>query len=329
VDHDALLHRVDDAELDPGPIGPLAVRLAHVARELARDDEPDDVLAAEEVGRPRPLEQGRVVPGLEEELGRDRDVGDVRRDEGGADPGREPVGVDRLDRVVKLPTVAALEAVLFDVGDTLLWLDDAAIAAAAGVDAAAVPPAIAAVRRAVDAAVLPALEAGRAAGAPIGVPEVAGLLLAELGVPPARRPAAVDRLLALDRAFGLWCVVPPDAGSTLEALARRGLRVAAVSNSDGTVAEKLRRAGLADRFEAILDSDVEGVAKPDPELFRRALSGLGVAPERAVYVGDVYSLDVVGSERAGLRGILLDRTGCYAPPGCERVTALGELLDVL
>jgi len=45
--------------------------------------------------------------------------------------------------------------------------------------------------------------------------------------------------------------------------------------------------------------------KPDPEPFRRALDDLGVAPERAVHVGDSLATDVAGAARAGLRAIRL------------------------
>ena len=89
------------------------------------------------------------------------------------------------------------------------------------------------------------------------------------------------------------------AAETLQGLRARGLRTAVVSNADGRVEALLRAAGLGAHLELVVDSHYEGIEKPDPEIFRRALARMGVRAERAVYVGDIYSIDVVG--RAGRR----------------------------
>ena len=40
--------------------------------------------------------------------------------------------------------------------------------------------------------------------------------------------------------------------------------------------------------------------------FRAALNALGVAPERAVYVGDRLRADVAGAQAAGMKGVLIE-----------------------
>jgi putative hydrolase of the HAD superfamily len=57
------------------------------------------------------------------------------------------------------------------------------------------------------------------------------------------------------------------------------------------------------RFDVILFSGEVGVRKPDPEIYRRALSRLEVAAEEAVFVDD-RSGNVDAAQRLGMQGIL-------------------------
>ena len=122
--------------------------------------------------------------------------------------------------------------------------------------------------------------------------------------------------------FGLWSVAIPEAPAVLEGLRRRGLRLAVVSNSNGTVAEILHAVGLAPYFDAILDSAVVGFEKPDPRIFRHAADALGVRAEEAVHVGDLYSVDILGARSAGCRAILLDPAGAWPPTDCPKAADL-------
>jgi len=56
-------------------------------------------------------------------------------------------------------------------------------------------------------------------------------------------------------------------------------------------------------FDAILISDAEGISKPDPRIFHRALEGLHVNSAQAVFVGDHPEVDVAGARAAGMRAI--------------------------
>jgi putative hydrolase of the HAD superfamily len=74
---------------------------------------------------------------------------------------------------------------------------------------------------------------------------------------------------------------------------------------------KLRTLGLSDGFEVVVfaghhNEEWGGVpAKPDPEPFRLACDALGVAPERAVHVGNAPEADVAGAAAAGLTSVLV------------------------
>lgn len=217
---------------------------------------------------------------------------------------------------------------LFDLGGVLLRLDYEAIAARAarrGVQlrAPALARAEAAARRAIDAH---AERLGRVRGTDATrVPDYFDDLLAAAGVTESVRAELVPELRADHSDANLWRVPMTGAQQTLAVLRRAGLRTGVVSNADGRAAALLEAAGLARSLELIVDSHLEGVEKPDPEIFRRALTRLEVPAERTVFVGDIWSIDVEGSRAAGLRPILMDVTGGYADAACERIRGLEEL----
>jgi len=231
----------------------------------------------------------------------------------------------------EFPFAARTRAVLFDAGNTLLWLDHQRMArlvsAALGLSgAAAVTHA-----RLADAEVRarPRLDpflrgAARREGAAVAR-RYADLIVEGLGSDPAADAgaAAAAAAAALVGAWRtLWVCPPADAAATLDALATRGLALGCVSNSDGTVASLLDGAGLAARLRCIVDSGIEGVEKPDPRIFRLAAARLGVDPAACVYVGDFLSLDVEGARGAGMEGVLLDPLGAWTG-----VAGIGGPLD--
>jgi putative hydrolase of the HAD superfamily len=132
---------------------------------------------------------------------------------------------------------------------------------------------------------------------------------------PAAERMAED-LRAVKPPFGVFSAEVPDAPAVLADLRGRGLRLAVVSNSNGTVAELLGAVGLAGLVDAIVDSGRVGVEKPDPRIFRHAAAELGIQPDEAVHVGDLYSVDVVGARAAGARAILLDPAGAWKGVDC-------------
>jgi putative hydrolase of the HAD superfamily len=133
-----------------------------------------------------------------------------------------------------------------------------------------------------------------------------------------------ERLDAYHRVHNLWEDVPPDVPAALERLRGR-VRMGVVSNANGTVRAKLERVGLADYFELIVDSQEEGIEKPDPRIFARALARMGVSAAEAAYVGDLYHVDVVGAVAAGLAPFLLDPCDLYEAAAVPRIRSLAEL----
>jgi len=61
--------------------------------------------------------------------------------------------------------------------------------------------------------------------------------------------------------------------------------------------------GLLEGLDVVVFSSDVGVRKPSPEIFRRALDSLGVAAERALFVGDRLVADVRGARDVGMRTV--------------------------
>ncbi|GMU63981.1 MAG: hypothetical protein AMXMBFR36_02550 [Acidobacteriota bacterium] len=95
----------------------------------------------------------------------------------------------------------------------------------------------------------------------------------------------------------------------LAALGEAGVRLAVISNFDERLPRLLERLDLASQFEVIVWSQAVGVEKPHPRIFETALERLGVAPARALHVGDRAREDVEGALGAGLAALRIDRAG--------------------
>ncbi len=126
----------------------------------------------------------------------------------------------------------------------------------------------------------------------------------------------------------LWCEPDPDASGVLLQLKSAGKRIAVISNTeDGRVNDSLTLAELDSHFEFVIDSHVVGCSKPEPAIFQMAVDRLRIEASEAAYVGDSYTYDVVGAQRAGLHPILLDRADSYTEASFCRIRSLRELIS--
>jgi putative hydrolase of the HAD superfamily len=219
-----------------------------------------------------------------------------------------------------------LRAVLFDAGNTLLFLDYARMARAVGT-ALGFP-------LSGDVLASHAPEAAEAMEQASGNDtERSSTYLEALfrfsGVPADRMREVRDCLGALHRERHLWCSVRDRTHEALARLRAAGIRLGIVSNSDGRVEQALTVAGLRDYFDVVIDSGLVGVEKPDPVIFQAALDALGVAPEEALYVGDMYEVDVLGARAAGIEAVLLAPSTPGPGRPCRTATSIDELVNTL
>ncbi len=111
---------------------------------------------------------------------------------------------------------------------------------------------------------------------------------AEVGLPPARAEVLLGRWDALKP----W----PEAPGVLRALA--GRRLAVLTNCSQALAERAAAITGGD-FEVVMSAERAGVYKTDPRAYQAALTALGLAPERVLFVaGSAH--DVPGAGALGL-----------------------------
>jgi putative hydrolase of the HAD superfamily len=140
---------------------------------------------------------------------------------------------------------------------------------------------------------------------------------------------ALSELREYHAGHNLWETVLLNVPARLARLRALGLQLVVVSNANGVLRSTFERIGLANHVDLLVDSHDEGVEKPDPKLFQIALTRAGARADRTLHVGDLYHVDVLGAEAAGLQGILLDVADLYREVSCRRVRTLSEIADLL
>jgi putative hydrolase of the HAD superfamily len=219
-----------------------------------------------------------------------------------------------------------VRALFFDAGNTLLQINYAAIVAELdrhGIRRA--PEAVAQAEYRARVRLDPHLAARNSTESRSVAGHYFRYLLEELGV---TAPEIVRSLTEWRRRYnlpvGLWHLADPEAESALALARQAGCATGVISNSNGSVSSILEETGLAAHLDFILDSAVVGVEKPDPRIFQMALERARVEPRGAVYIGDLYSVDVLGARGAGLDAILLDPGSVWGERDCTIARSLGE-----
>jgi len=110
----------------------------------------------------------------------------------------------------------------------------------------------------------------------------------------------------------------PETPAALERLRSRGVKLAIITNAPWDTAGELlysdlERYGLRGFFGAFVGSGEVPWRKPHPEFMWTAASGLGVAPEQCLVVGDNLMADIAGATAAGMKSAWMDRDGAAAP----------------
>lgn len=124
-------------------------------------------------------------------------------------------------------------------------------------------------------------------------------------------------------------VVPEDVRRALAQLKEKGYLMAVLSNRDKPFQETLETHKISEFFDFCFAGGEVNAFKPDPEFFVHALNRAHVTAREAVYVGDNYFADVVGSRRAGLTPILYDTMGIFPEADCTVIKTFDELYSVL
>ena len=126
-------------------------------------------------------------------------------------------------------------------------------------------------------------------------------------------------------------VVDGEARPVMAQLQAAGFKLGLVSNTlfpGFAVDDVLRHEKLLERFPVRVYSSDVGYMKPHRRIFEAAIEQMGVPAEQTVFVGDRVDNDVRGAARMGMKTILMARNG-HTPRGRTRpdhvVRALSEV----
>ena len=121
----------------------------------------------------------------------------------------------------------------------------------------------------------------------------------------------------------------PEARAALQRARRAGAVIGVLSNYSFLLEDTLAELAVDDLLDFKVVSGLEGVAKPDPQIFAIARRRAGVGEGPIAHVGDSHSEDYLGAERAGFRAVLLDRTGARPPVAAVTARDLNGALDLV
>lgn len=150
-------------------------------------------------------------------------------------------------------------------------------------------------------------------------------LLRNVGV-PFPTDALIMRILESVHQYSAWWSMYPEVLPVLEELKKRGFLLGVIANWEPSLRRFLAEFEIDSYFAAITSSMENGLAKPDPLLFRQATKAAGVRAEESLHVGPSIDEDVAGAISAGIRPVWLNRTGISTGHEVLTVTDLRGVL---
>ncbi|MCU5704657.1 HAD family hydrolase [Bacillus wiedmannii] len=104
--------------------------------------------------------------------------------------------------------------------------------------------------------------------------------------------------------FQHHCIPFQNMHELLQRLTEQNIKIGIITNGfTDFQMNNLRALNIHTYTNTILVSEAEGIKKPHPEIFERALKKLDVNATECLYVGDHPENDVLGSEQVGILGV--------------------------
>jgi putative hydrolase of the HAD superfamily len=137
--------------------------------------------------------------------------------------------------------------------------------------------------------------------------------------------------------MNVWMMPREDSVETITALRERGYKIGLLSNCSEDVPEMWSATPFANIIDEPLFSCAEGLRKPMPEFYDRALTRLGVAAADCLYVADGDNGELAAATKVGMPAImirpanLLDDFRTHSEEDWEgpRIERLAELMEMV
>ncbi|MFD2566331.1 YjjG family noncanonical pyrimidine nucleotidase [Pseudotenacibaculum haliotis] len=89
---------------------------------------------------------------------------------------------------------------------------------------------------------------------------------------------------------------------------------------------KMQRSGINGYFKEVITSESVGVKKPNPKVFKYAMSKASAAPENSMMIGDNLEADIQGAKDCGMNVIHYNSENLNDIP--QNVTSVNHLLEI-
>jgi len=144
------------------------------------------------------------------------------------------------------------------------------------------------------------------------------------GIGVIRAAREIYRQWASNHHFELYDDVEP----TLAHLSSREMVIGVISNSHRSLAAFSEHFALERYITIAISSAEHGYMKPHRSIFDAALERAGARADEAIMVGDSLRADIEGALAAGLRAVLLRRSGDRPEPLPDGVTVITSLREL-
>jgi putative hydrolase of the HAD superfamily len=121
-----------------------------------------------------------------------------------------------------------------------------------------------------------------------------------------------------------------DAKNLLPQLKRKGLKIGLITSGlRKDINKMLSKVGLQNFFDIVVTTDTLRKMKPETEVFHHALEKLKIAPSEAIFIGDEIETDYKGAQKSGLIVFLIDRRDKFQDKSLNRISNLEDLLHLI
>lgn len=128
----------------------------------------------------------------------------------------------------------------------------------------------------------------------------------------------------------------PEAEEILRYLHEKDYYIGVIANQSLGTEMRLEAWGIRKYFDSVTASAEEGVAKPNPEMFLRALKKSGGLAESSVMIGDRLDNDIAPAKSLGMKTVWIKQGfAVYSSPTCSEeqpdhtISNLMELKNLL
>lgn len=137
-----------------------------------------------------------------------------------------------------------------------------------------------------------------------------------------------ENIEELHRLFQRFWMYAPAFSDTAEFFVKCIAPIYVISNNSKQYIEvSMKEKGL--HPAGIICADMVKAYKPNKAIFEKALEVSGCQPGEVVHIGDSYTSDVLGAVEAGIKPILVDRTGKWNRESFRVVRSLPDALPFI